>query len=102
MFRGQELARPKNKSILFSVIVAVVVLWGSSVSPVVGYLSGLIGLLAIIFASISDSFWPTKNKPENTIVFSLFWGVMLGGIVPMIVSIFLEGGFEAVYEMLVS
>ena len=69
-------------------IVAVVVLFGSLVSPVIGYLSGLTGLLAIIFASISDSFWPTRNKPENSIVFSLFWGVMLGGVVPMIVLTF--------------
>lgn len=102
MFRGQELARPKNLSIYSTAMVAVAVLFGSLVSSIVGYLSGLIGLLAIIFASITDSFWPTRNKPENSIIFSLFWGVMLGGVVPMIVNIFLEGGFKAVYEMLVS
>ncbi len=102
MFRGQELTKPKSQSIFFTVIVAVVVFLGSLVSPIVGYLSGLIGLLAIIFASITDSFWPTRNKPENSMVFSLFWGIMLGGIAPMILSIFLEGGFKAVYEMLLS
>ena len=99
MFRGQELTKPKNQSIFFTVIVAVVVFLGSLVSPVVGYLSGLMGLLAIIF---TNSFWPTRNKPENSMVFSLFWGVMLGGVAPMILSIFLEGGFKAVYEMLLS
>lgn len=102
MFKGQKLTKPKNLSIFFTVIVTLAVFMGSLASPVVGYLSGLIGLLAIIFASILDSFWPTINKPENSVVFSLFWGVMLGGVIPMILSIFLEGGFEAIYEMFVS
>ena len=102
MFRGQELARPKRLSVFATLIIAVAVLLGSSVSPIVGYLCGLIGLLAIMFASITGSFWPTGNKPENSIVISLFWGVMLGGVVPMIVGIFLKGGFKAVYEMLLS
>lgn len=102
MFRGQELTRPKNRSILFTVIVAIAVVLGSSMSPVLGYLSGITGLLAIIFASILDSFWPRGNKPENSVVFALFWGVMLGGVLPMIVRVFLEGGLEAVYQMLVA
>lgn len=101
MFRGQKLTRPKNQSIILTAIVAVAVLLSSLVSPVAAYFAGVTGLLAIIFALILESFWPTKNKQENSIVFSLFWGVMLGGIVPMVVSIFLESGFEAIYEMLI-
>ena len=100
MFRGGELAKPSRQSISFTVIVAALVFWGSVQSPILGYVAGLIGLLSIIFASFLDSFWPTANKPENPFVFSLFWGVMLGGVAPMMLDIFLEGGFQAVYELL--
>ena len=93
---------PKNQSIWFTVIVAAVVFLGSLTSPFFGYLAGLTGLLVIIFAAITDSFWPTRRKPESAILFDLFWGVRLGGVAPMILNVFLEGGVAAVYEMLLS
>lgn len=102
MFRGQELAKPNKQSILFTVIISIIVFVGSQASPVVGYFSGLIGLLVMIVASFMESFWPTRSKPENSFVFSLFWGIMIGGILPFTLDIFLEGGFNAVYEMLLS
>lgn len=94
------MAKPNRQSITFTVIVAALVFWGSVQSPILGYAAGLIGLLSLIFASLLDSFWPTANKPENPFVFSIFWGVMLGGAAPMMLDIFVEGGFQAVYELL--
>jgi hypothetical protein len=102
MFKGQELVTPKIQSILLTITVAIIVFIGSQTSAFVGYLSGLLTLLAIIFASCMDSFWPTRSKPENSVIFSLFWGTMIGAVLPFTLNIFLEGGFKAVYEMLSS
>jgi len=102
MFRSQQLVKPKKQSIFLTITVVVIVFFGSQASAIVGYFSGLIGLLAIIFASFMDSFWPTRSKPENSVVFALFWGIMIGAVLPFTLNIFLEGGFKAVYEMLLS
>ncbi|MEM7467868.1 MAG: hypothetical protein AAF387_13425 [Pseudomonadota bacterium] len=102
MFRSQQLVKPKKQSILLTITVVVIAFLGSQTSAVLGYLLGLMGLLAIIFASLMDSFWPTRSKPENSVAFALFWGMMIGAVLPFMLNIFLEGGFKAVYEMLPS
>lgn len=100
MFRGHGLARPQVKSLLGVLIVVVLVILGSSASPVIGYFVGLSALVMIIVALQLESIWPTQSRKENSLVFSLFWGLMIGAIVPFIVNTFLDGGISAVYEII--
>ena len=39
------------------------------------------------------------EQKENSLVFSLFWGLMLGLIMPFAVQVLLEEGFEGLYEI---
>lgn len=100
MFRNQTLAKPKRLSVLLTISLAVMVFVGDLYSPVIGYLASLLGSVAMIFALFMHSFWPARNKPENPVVFAVFWGVMIGGVLPMLMDTFFERGFKGVYDLL--
>ena len=97
---GQDLVKPKKLSIILTLTVACIVFFGSQVSPMVGYFAGLTALVAMIFASFMESFWPTRSKSENSVIFALFWGTMIGGVFPFLVKKYVESGFMGVYETL--
>jgi hypothetical protein len=46
-----------------------------------------------------ESIWPTQSRKESPLAFSLFWGLMIGAVVPFLVTTFVEGGASAVYEI---
>ncbi|MEE4250125.1 MAG: hypothetical protein V2I38_06005 [Alcanivoracaceae bacterium] len=102
MFRGQGLARPQRKSLLGAFAVIVLVLLGSQASAILGYLFALSAMIMIIVAMHMESIWPTHAKKENSLVFSLFWGLMIGAIVPFLITTFLKGGVTAVLEIFTS
>jgi hypothetical protein len=99
MFRGQGLGKPQVKSLVGALAILVLVMFGSQFSPVLGYVFALSALVMIIVAMHMESIWPTQTRKENALSFSLFWGLMIGTLVPFIVTTFLDGGVSAVYEI---
>lgn len=99
MANGQGLAKPQIKSLVGTAIVVVAAMLGSEASPMLGYAFALLALIMIIVALSTNSIWPSNSRKENSLVFSLFWGLMLGLVVPYLVTIYLEGGLSAVYEL---
>jgi uncharacterized membrane protein len=102
MYRNQSPAMPKKKSLLGALAITVVAFLGSQASAFVGYLVALVALVIMVVALSMTSIWPTRVKQENSIVFSLFWGTMIGGILPFLITVYLEGGVQAVYELFTS
>ncbi|TGD70613.1 hypothetical protein E4634_20925 [Mangrovimicrobium sediminis] len=100
MLRSGSYTKPKPHSLIGALIVSVLVWAGAYISSFVGYLLALLSLVMIIVVVITDSVWPTERKQENAVVFALFWGCMIGGILPFIIVKYVEGGFEALYELL--
>ncbi|MFZ9941354.1 MAG: hypothetical protein ACO3F7_04300 [Luteolibacter sp.] len=94
-----QLGRPQTKSLIGAVVITVVVMIGSQASAMIGYALALLALIMIVVAELMKSIWPTKARKENAFVFSLFWGLILGGIVPLIITTFLEGGVSAVFKI---
>jgi hypothetical protein len=99
MFRGQGLAKPQSQSLVGALAVTVLAAIGSQTSAVLGYVLALSALVMIIVAMYMESIWPTQARKENSLVFSLFWGLMVGVIVPFLVTVYLEGGVSAVFEI---
>ena len=99
MFSGQGPAMPQTKSIVGAIAIAGLVLIGSKTSPLIGYVFALSTLIMIVVAMYMASIWPTQSRKENSLVFSIFWGLIIGGIVPFLITTFLEGGVSAVYEL---
>lgn len=97
--RGRSLAKPQLRSWIGALVTAVLVFVGSQSSPRIGYVLALSALVMLVVAMYMKSIWPTKSKPEHTLVFALFWGLMLGILGPALVSIFLEGGVPALYDL---
>lgn len=100
MWSGDKLTKPKNSSLLLSVVIAIIVFFFSQMSPIMGYFSGLLTLIMMIVASLMNSYWPTESKEENVFVFSIFWGLFLGAVLPFLISIFIDKGFEGIIDML--
>jgi Mg/Co/Ni transporter MgtE len=94
-----NVAKPKSKSLFGALAVTVLVIFGSQTSAMLGYVLALSALIMIIVAMYMESIWPTRAKEENPLVFSLFWGLIIGVIVPYLVTTFLEGGASAVFEI---
>ena len=100
MFRDQKLVKPQTSSIVGALLLAPLLYLGGHSSPYIGYLLAVGTLIIITVAVLMTSVWPTRAKPENRVVFALFWGAILGLILPLLVMKFLEGGFAALYELL--
>ena len=102
MFRGQKYSTPQTKSIIGVLFVTCLAFFGSQVSPIAGYFLALLTLLIMITAMYMNSIWPTQARKENFLIFSLFWGLIIGTLVPFLVTTYIEGGASAVYEIFTS
>jgi len=100
MWGGDKLIKPKNISLLLSIVIAIIVFFLSQISAFIGYFLALFTLIMIIVAELMGSIWPTQTKEENVLVFSLFWGLLFGVLVPFIMSIFMDKGFGGIIDML--
>ena len=100
MFRNDALKRPNKKSIFFTLIVAIAAYFSSQLSAYVGYFLVLLTMLVIGIAS--DSVWPTIKKTENSFVFSLFWGLIIGLVVPYLITKITSEGFESIINLIIS
>lgn len=100
MFRGQTLVKPKSRSLLLTLVVAAVAFSGAQLSPLIGYGLALLTLVIIALAVSMDSIWPTRAKAEHVLVFPLFWGLLVGVLLPFLLGIFLEDGFSGIYKLL--
>lgn len=88
------MQKPKPKSLLGTLAVTVSVFIGSQTSAVVGYVLALSALVLIIVATLQmELIWPTRTKTENPLVFSLFWGLMIGLIGPGLITT--DSAFDA-------
>jgi hypothetical protein len=94
--------RPQLKRLLLTFVVALFAFVGSQTSNLFGYFLALLALLAIIIAMHTNSIWPTRKKVENPYVFSLFWGAIIGLLIPFLLKTYLKGGLNGIYEMLLN
>lgn len=102
MFSLHNVVKPQVRSLIGACIVAVSTMAGSWATPLLGYVFAMMALVMIIVVSLFSPAWPSQSKKENVLVFSLFWGLMMGVIAPYLISTFLEGGFVAVLEIITS
>lgn len=100
MFRNDTLIKPKNTSFFFAFVVALAAFFGAHESPLIGYFLALLTMLLIGFAS--DSIWPTITKTENSIVFSVFWGLIVGLFIPYLIKKISNEGFMSMIDMGIS
>ena len=101
MFSHKKLQRPKAKSIALTFIVAVASFYSQQISAFVGYLLCLVILIMMIIVSFFDlRWWPNKKSPENPIIFSLLWGLIIGLLIPFLISRFMEDGLDGVLQTL--
>jgi hypothetical protein len=101
MFSHEKLQRPKSISIALTLIVAVASFYTQQVSALVGYLLCMVIFIMMIIVSFFDlPWWPNKKTPENPIIFSLLWGLIIGLLIPFLISRFMEDGLDGVIQTL--
>ena len=100
MFSHEKLQKPKTTSLILTLIVAAAAFYIQQISAVGGYLLALLALVLIFVVSVLDvPWWPNKKTPENPIIFSLLWGLMIGILLPFLFSIFTKDGFKGIFQM---
>ena len=72
MFRGDGYIKPQLRSLISTLLVAVLVWLGGYLSSVIGYFIALFCMIILVVAMYMESIWPTERKRENALVFSLF------------------------------
>jgi hypothetical protein len=102
MFRGQKYTKPKAISFIGTLLTACLTFLGSQFSSVIGYWLGLLTMIILIIPLHTNSIWPTQVKKENTLIFSLFWGLILGTLLPFLITTFINEGFSGIYEIFTS
>lgn len=100
MFRDEKLTRPKKQSIIFTLIASLAAYYSAEFFPLIGYFLAITSMLLIGFAS--DSVWPTIKKSENPFVFALFWGLIIGLILPSLIIKLMDEGFAGIIDMITS
>ncbi len=101
MFSHEKLQIPKTRSIALTLIVAAGSFYTQQVSALVGYFLCLVILIMILIVSLFDlPWWPNKKTPENPIVFSILWGLIIGLLIPFLISRFMEDGLDGVLQTL--
>ncbi len=102
MLRGQQYTKPQTKSFFGTVAVACLSFVGSQFSPIIGYWLALLTMLMLIIAMHTNSFWPTQATKERILVFSLFWGLILGTLLPFMITVYITDGLRGIYEIFTS
>jgi len=98
MWSGDKLVKPKKISLLLSIVFAIIVYFLSRISPMISY---ILALAVLIIEGFMDMpWWPTQAREENVVAFSITWGLILGLVLPFLISIFMDKGFEGIIEML--
>lgn len=77
--------KPSRGAVIGTLAVAVVAFLLQRISPLAGYFLALLSMLMIIVASYTNAFWPSRNVRERPVIFCLFWGLMLGLVLPFAV-----------------
>ena len=101
MFSHEKLQRPKTRSIALTLIVAAGSFYAQQNSALVGYFLCLVILIMILIVSLFDlPWWPNEKTPENPIIFSILWGLIIGLLTPFLISRFMEDGLDGVLKTL--
>jgi len=94
MFGNDRLAKPRTVSLVLALIIAFVVFALTKVSAVATYVIALMTFVILIITSYTGSIWATRGKQENIIIFAMFWGLIIGAVIPFLISTFLKGGIS--------
>lgn len=99
MFGNDRLAKPRTASLVLALALAIVVFTLTKISAMATYAIALMTLIIVIITSFIGSIWATRGKQENVIIFSIFWGLIIGAVIPFIINIFLQGGISALIKL---
>jgi hypothetical protein len=99
MFGNDRLAKPRTISLVLALIIAIVVFALTKTSAMATYVIALMTLVMLIITSFTGSIWATRGKQENITIFSMFWGLIIGAVIPFLLSTFLQGGISALTKL---
>ena len=100
MFREEKYTKPHSLSLLGAVLTAGMAFLAAQYSPILGYWLALMTMLVLIIAMYTHSIWPTQANRENKVIFSLFWGLILGTLLPFLIITSINEGISGIVALL--
>ena len=99
--RDKGSNRPRLHSVILAGALACVFHFVASASPYVGYgLAISIMIMLGIQALVDLPIWPNRKRPEHPTVFGVYWGLILGLIVPRLLVRYMEEGVAGWVDLL--
>ncbi len=103
MFRNEKLVKPTNWQITAAAVVGIASYTGNYFSPAIGLVLALFTMVLIGAQWWFDfRVWPTFKYKVHPLVFGLYWGLIVGLVIPMLIRVSLEDGLGGIWELLVS
>lgn len=103
MKRQKPSTLPQPRSIAMAAGFAMVANLAASASPYMGYGLALATMVLIgVQAFGLLAIWPDRKRREHPVAFAVFWGLMLGLVVPGMVETIQEEGLAGWWQLLFS
>ena len=88
---------------LLALGIAVVAQLAAAMSTLAGLVLAVAAVVLLLFQSSGSlPVWPGRTAPERPVLFGIFWGIVLGVIVPALVGVLREEGLAGILERAVS
>ena len=92
--RDKGSNRPHSRSVVLAGALACVFHFVASASPYVGYGMAISIIIMLGVQALVDlPIWPNQKRPEHPTIFGVYWGLILGLIVPLLLARYMEEGF---------
>lgn len=74
---------------------------GAHASPVVGYaLAVALLLMLAAYCFLDFKIWPTYGRGVSISVFASFWGLIVGLVIPFLITLLMEDGIAGIWALL--
>ncbi|KZY63837.1 MAG: hypothetical protein MK096_14010 [Oleiphilaceae bacterium] len=100
MFRNDKLIRPKNLSITITLVLSLLMWFASNTFPIIGLGLAILALGLLAYQCLFYlHVWPTFKQPENPLLFSIYWSLIAGLIIPFLITELIENGVGGILNI---
>jgi hypothetical protein len=100
MFRNDKLIKPTKLSIIMTLVLSLAIWFVSNTFPIIGLGLAILALGLLAYQCLFDlHVWPTFKQAENPLLFSIYWSLIAGLIIPFLSTELIENGVSRILNI---